>query len=90
MESKNRLPPVAKRQLGLFARYVRWYLPRYFHALHLLRLANLDGLNGTSLLVCLSHPSWWDPRIALHLSQRFFPDRHHLAPIAAVGCRLAG
>ena len=77
------LPPVAKRQLGCFTRYVRWYLPRTFHGLHLLRLTDIEKLNGAPLLVCLNHPSWWDPLIALYLSQRFFPGRHHVAPIAA-------
>lgn len=82
---KNALPPVARRQLGWFTRYVNWYLPRNFHGLHLLRLADLKQLAGMPLLVCLNHPSWWDPLVALYLSQRFFPAHYHVAPIAAAG-----
>jgi len=80
-KSGRTLPPIAKRKLGWFTRFVGWFLPRNFHGLHLLRLTDLEKLNGVPLLVCLNHPSWWDPLIALYLSQRFFPDRHHVAPL---------
>jgi 1-acyl-sn-glycerol-3-phosphate acyltransferase len=79
------LPPIAKRQLAWFARYVRRYLRRNFHGLHLLRLADLESVAGLPLVVCLNHPSWWDPLIGVYLSQRFFPDRHQAAPIANSG-----
>ncbi|MBV8866034.1 MAG: lysophospholipid acyltransferase family protein [Acidobacteriaceae bacterium] len=79
------LPPVAKRQLQWFATYVRFYLGRNFHGLHLLRLADLDQVAGYPLLVCLNHPSWWDPLIGLCLSQRFFQARQQYAPIALAG-----
>ena len=83
--SRAALPPIAKRQLGWFNAYVSWFLRRNFHGLHLLRLTNLEQLESLPLLVCLNHPSWWDPLVGLHLSQRFFPLRHHVAPIAAAG-----
>lgn len=79
------LPQIAKRRLNLFSRYARWFLQRNFHGLHLLRLGNLEELDGFPLLMCLNHPSWWDPLIGLHLSRRFFPDRYNVAPIAAQG-----
>jgi len=78
-------PRISKRQLAWFARYVSWYLPRNFHGLHLLRLNDTSRLAGIPVLFCLNHPSWWDPLIALYLSQRFFGDRSHFAPIAAAG-----
>ena len=79
------LPPIAKRQLAWFTGYVRWFLRRNFHGLHLLNCAKLDQIRALPLLVCLNHPSWWDPLIGLYLSQRFFPYRNHAAPIAAAG-----
>lgn len=79
------LPPVAKRQLHWFEVYVRFYLRRNFHGLHLLKQADLDRLAGYPLLVCVNHPSWWDPLIGLYLSQRFFKARQQYAPIAAKG-----
>jgi 1-acyl-sn-glycerol-3-phosphate acyltransferase len=79
------LPPVRHWQLKLFARYVAFYLRRHFHGLHLLRHADLSSLEGRPLLVCLNHPAWWDPILALYLSQKLFPTRTHYAPIAAAG-----
>ncbi|MDQ2711195.1 MAG: lysophospholipid acyltransferase family protein [Acidobacteriota bacterium] len=79
------LPPIAKRQLKWFAAYIRFYLQRNFHGLHLLRLADLQKLEDLPILVCLNHPSWWDPLIALYLSQRFFASRQNRGPIAAEG-----
>ncbi len=84
-EPAGALPPVARRQLHWFEVYVRFYLRRNFHGLHLLSLADLDQLAGYPLLVCVNHPSWWDPLIGLYLSQRFFKTRQQYAPIAAVG-----
>lgn len=86
MTSRANTPPeVSKSLLAWFTRYVSWYLPRNFHGLHLLRLTDLDHFAGVPLLLSLNHPSWWDPLVALYLSQRFFRDRHHAAPIAAEG-----
>jgi 1-acyl-sn-glycerol-3-phosphate acyltransferase len=85
MRSSAALPSIAKRQLGWFARYLHFYLRRNFHGVHLLNLTNLDDLDGLPLLVCLNHPSWWDPLLAAYLSQRFFKQRNQYAPIAAAG-----
>jgi 1-acyl-sn-glycerol-3-phosphate acyltransferase len=77
------MPCVRQIALTWFTRYVKWYLQRHFHGIHLLRLASIEQLDAHPLLVCLNHPSWWDPLIGLYLSQRFFPYRYHVAPIAA-------
>ncbi|HEX4770896.1 MAG TPA: lysophospholipid acyltransferase family protein [Bryobacteraceae bacterium] len=79
------LPLISTQQLRWFTNYVRWYLQRNFHGLHLLRLAPLEILTDYPLLVCLNHPSWWDPLIGVYLSQRFFSHRRHYGPIAAAG-----
>ncbi len=84
-EPQDVLPPVSRRQLHWFEVYVRHYLRKNFHRLHLLCLAEMQQLEGYPVLVCLNHPSWWDPLVALYLSQRFFKSRQQYAPIAAVG-----
>jgi len=84
-KNHNALPPIAKRQLRWFAAYLTFYLRRHFHAVRLLQLGNAATLQGRPLLLCLSHPSWWDPLLALYLSQRFFRDRSNYGPIAAAG-----
>ena len=83
--SRAALPAIAKQQLRWFNRYIAWYLGRNFHAVHLLRLSSPERLAGYPLLICLNHPSWWDPLLAIHLSQRLFAERQHYAPIAAAG-----
>jgi 1-acyl-sn-glycerol-3-phosphate acyltransferase len=85
MRSSAALPSIAKRQLGWFTRYLHFYLRRNFHGVHLLKLSPLEDLRGWPLLVCLNHPSWWDPLMGAYLSQRFFKHRNHYAPIAAAG-----
>ena len=84
-QSTFELPAVSNWQLRLFARYVRFYLRRHFHGLHLLETSPLDSLAGMPVLICLNHPSWWDPLMAVYLSQRFFAERRQYAPIAAKG-----
>ncbi len=85
MKLPEPLPPIAKRQLKWFTSYTRFYLRRNFHGLHFLNLADLPKLENIPILVCLNHPSWWDPLIALYLSQRFFPLRQNRGPIAIEG-----
>ena len=79
------LPRVATWQLRLFARYCGHYLRRHFHRLYLLERSPLDELGDVPVLICLNHPSWWDPIIAVYLSQQLFAERRHYGPIAAAG-----
>lgn len=76
-------PRVSKPLLKWFTRYSSWYLRRHFHALHLLQLGDLSAVNGLPMLVCVNHPSWWDPLVGLVISQRFFPEREQYAAMAA-------
>ncbi len=53
--------------------YVRRYLRRSFHAVHLLGEPPLFDDDGrTPLLVCLNHSSWWDVLLAFHVEREFF------------------
>ncbi len=79
------LPRIATGRLRWFIAYIDFFFRRNFHAVHLLRPQSLESLAGWPLLVCLSHPSWWDPLFALYLSQRFFGKRQNYGPIAAEG-----
>jgi 1-acyl-sn-glycerol-3-phosphate acyltransferase len=82
----RRAPPSVKKPsaalLRFFAVYLSRYMPRHFHAL---RLAHRERWPSGSrpLLVCVNHPSWWDPMVCLQLS--FFLERaaEHYAPIDA-------
>ncbi len=79
----RRLPRVNTWQLRLFAGYCRYYLRRHFHRLYLLDLAAVKVPDDKPLLICMNHPSWWDPLLAVYLSQEMFPSRRHYGPIAA-------
>lgn len=83
--SPFKLPEIRGWQLRLFIRYIAFYLHRHFHALSYLDRTSLRSVEGWPVLVCLNHPSWWDPLLALYLSQRFFPQRYHYGPIASAG-----
>ena len=85
MNKPAALPPVARRTLGWFTKYLAFYFRRNFHGTHLLRLFPLDQLEGWPLLVCMNHPSWWDPLLGVYLSQRFFKSRKQYGPIASAG-----
>ena len=53
------------------------------HALRVVRGSAPPPMNGRPLIVCMNHPSWWDPLVALTLARSAFPDRNHYAPIDA-------
>ena len=67
-------------RLAMFRWYVRRYLRRHFHGVRLLRPP--PRIPDGPVLVVLNHPSWWDPLIALRLSEELAGKRH-FAPIDA-------
>ena len=80
-------PPVMARRspffVRLFRRHVkRCYLARDFHAVRLSRNGRPGEVPDGPLIVVLNHPSWWDPLIALALTE-LLPDRAHYAPMDA-------
>lgn len=77
------IPRISPRLWNLFGRYAEWYVPRHFHAVHLLAAAPPAAVSGKPLVIYLNHPSWWDPMICILLARRFWPDRQHYAPIDA-------
>jgi 1-acyl-sn-glycerol-3-phosphate acyltransferase len=79
----SELPRISGWQLRLFDRYVRFYLGRHFHGFYVFAPGHVSELEGWPILVCMNHPSWWDPLLAVHLSQTLFPHRMHYGPIAS-------
>ena len=82
-------PRVSPRVLALFMMYLRWYLPRHFHAL---RVAHADRFprDARPLIVCINHASWWDPLVILTLSRYLAPKRFAYAPMEAEALRNYG
>ena len=81
------VPQIHPRLLRAFRFYAKLDLRRQFHAVRLAWEDRPDNLTGWPIIVCLSHPSWWDPMLALYLSARCFPTRDHYAPIDANALR---
>ncbi len=76
------LPPVAPSRalLRYFDTYLQFFIRRHFHAL---RLAGGEHWRqaGRPLIVCLNHPSWWDPLVSILLSRALERDSAHYAPM---------
>ncbi len=68
--------------LRFFDRYLRVYVPRHFHAVRLCG-AETWSRAGRPLVVCLNHPSWWDPLTSILLSRFVARDADHYAPMDA-------
>lgn len=73
------LPRVSPWLLHWFARYSRGYLARHFHALRGITGSVRSLPTGQPVVVCMNHPSWWDPLIGLTLATSCFPGRRHYA-----------
>ncbi|MBS0278387.1 MAG: lysophospholipid acyltransferase family protein [Proteobacteria bacterium] len=75
------VPQIARPLLNAFLRYIDFYMGRRFHAVRLAKSGRPAPPPEMPLLVCLNHPSWWDPLFALLLSRCVFPGRSHYAPM---------
>ncbi len=65
--------------LRFFDTYLSFFVSRRFHGL---RLANTEYWpRQRPLIVCLNHPSWWDPLIAILLSRFLEREADHYAPM---------
>jgi len=65
--------------LRFFDTYLHFFVKRRFHGL---RLANAERWpQQRPLIVCLNHPSWWDPLIAILLSRFLEREADHYAPM---------
>lgn len=74
-------PRISRWGIRLFSWYASWYLRRHVHALRVVRGSTPANLHGSPVIVCLNHPSWWDPLVALTLANRTFRGRSHYAPM---------
>ncbi len=79
---RRAITPLSRAALGFAEWYVRQFVRRHFHAL---RLAHADRWpqEPGPLIVCMNHPSWWDPMTAFAVSRHLAPRRFHYAPMDA-------
>lgn len=74
-------PRISGATFRFFSSYTRMYVRRHFHSLRVVRGSAPNVTKGTPVIVCLNHPSWWDPLVALTLANATFSGRAHYAPI---------
>ena len=65
-----------------FRRYVHRFVRKHFHAVRLSNASAAIPDDDAPLLVALNHPGWWDPMIAVVLTD-LFPRHAHYAAIDA-------
>jgi 1-acyl-sn-glycerol-3-phosphate acyltransferase len=73
--------PISQFALRLFTSYAHMYVRRHMHSIRVVNGSAPGPLEGWPVIVCLNHPSWWDPLIALALAKATFSGRSHYAPI---------
>ena len=68
--------------LRFFDIYLSLYIPFHFNALRL-ACPERFPLDTRPLIVCINHPSWWDPLTSILLSRFLLRGADHYAPIDA-------
>lgn len=82
--ARGRAPDRPSRALlRFFDLYLYLFVRRHFHAL---RLAGAHHWPSSTrpLIVCLNHPSWWDPLTSILLSRYLQREGDHYAPMDAL------
>ncbi len=86
-ESTAAVPPVAARRwpwlVRGFYRYLNRYLRRHLHTIRISRAGPAPALRGRPTVICMNHPSWWDPLICAYLAGRLYPQYEGYGPIDA-------
>ncbi len=78
-----RVPRISRTLLNCFLVYIGWFFGRNFHALRVSRSGPAPSLQSLPAIICMNHPGWWDPLIALTLAYGCYPKRMHYGPIEA-------
>ena len=76
--------------VALFGLYLRWYVPRHFHAVRLGRKDQPELLPGRPVIVFTNHPSWWDPAMFIVLHRHLMRDRPGYGPMDAASLQQYG
>ncbi len=91
MKSEAKPLAISPFLLRLFNGYTRRHLARHFHTLRLSTKGTRPAVDPSRPLVVFgNHPSWWDPLVALYLTETLFPDRKACAPIDAAALQRYG
>ncbi len=94
MRTAAQLAPPSRAVLRLFHVYLAWYVPRHFHSVRVANLHRIEECKATvstgPLILCVNHPSWWDPLACLLLARATMPGSEHYAPMDAAALNRYG
>lgn len=83
VKERGEVPRVSAKMLRWFQWYCRGYLRKHVNSIRVAGIENLREIGDRPVVVCMNHPSWWDPLIAAFLADSLFRGRKHYAPIDA-------
>ena len=82
-DARPDLLPISSWKLLCFHVIARRRVKRAFRALRIANTQRLPATPRTDLIVCLNHPSWWDPLVGFVLSRYLFQRQRFYAPMDA-------
>jgi 1-acyl-sn-glycerol-3-phosphate acyltransferase len=66
-----------------FRRYVHRFVRKNFNAVRVAGQQQLGRLPEAPIVCFINHPGWWDPMVAVLMTDLFFPGRRFAAPMDA-------
>lgn len=87
MSGRDALPRRSPRFFRGFRKIANSHIRKHFHAMRIDRAGPPPDPTARALIVVLNHASWWDPLVALSLTEAFPGNRVHYAPIDARGLK---
>ena len=81
----SNIPPRSPILLRFFGRVMAHAMRRAFHAVRLARPGWPELPADRPAIVCLNHPSWWDPAFLIVMATTGFRDRPGYGPIDVAG-----
>ncbi len=83
--NQGSLPRRSPLFFRVFRKYARRFIRKNFHAFRIDGQGAMPDSASRPLIVVMNHASWWDPLVALVLSESTPPMRTHFAPMDAKG-----
>ena len=86
---KDGIQPQSRVVMWLFGWVIARYIRRQFHAVRMAHAERFRALDQP-LIVCVNHPSWWDPLTCITVYRNLMPNHLHYAPMDADALRQYG
>ena len=74
-------PPISRRTLRFFTRYLRRYFARHFTGVRIALDGRPPEFGDKPFILYCNHPSWWDPILLMLVVSEYYPGRDGYGPI---------